>query len=172
MILGIGTGVVVGLLLVAIILRLTKTDGSMRCKYDERQMLARGKAFKYAFFTLVLCDAAYAFGFAIEPMVLVMDVSAYMIAAILFSALIYVSYCIWNDAYFSLNENRGRMTIIFGILGLLNLVLGIRSLMDGRGIEDGKLNVNACNLFVGITFVGVFLVMGIKWLNSRESDEE
>ena len=43
---GVVCGILVGLLLMVVILKLTKTDGSLKCKYDERQQLVRGKGFQ------------------------------------------------------------------------------------------------------------------------------
>ena len=58
--LGILTGILGGLLITVILLKITKTDGSSRCEFDERQIAARGQAYKYGFFTFLVCDAVYA----------------------------------------------------------------------------------------------------------------
>lgn len=62
----------VSALLVLLLLKTTKNDGSIKCKYDERQELVRGRGFKYALFT---------------------------IGAII-GMMVYVIYAIWNEAYF------------------------------------------------------------------------
>ena len=49
MVLGILCGLLIGGIVVVIILKLTKEDGSVKCKYDERQQLVRGIGFKYGF---------------------------------------------------------------------------------------------------------------------------
>ena len=49
MALGMVTGLVLGLILFIIILKVTKKDGKIKCQYDERQELARGKGFKYGY---------------------------------------------------------------------------------------------------------------------------
>lgn len=168
---GVCTGIIVGLILVAVILKITKTDGSMKCKFDERQVIARGKGYKYGFFTCAVCNIIYAFGAALLPK-LPIDPSAFMILTIAIGACVHISYCIWNDAYFSLNENRGRLMITFVLIAALNLYLGISSLLDGRGLKDGVLNLDSVNLFAGMIFIVAFLVMAAKHVSDRAKDKE
>lgn len=170
MLLGIGTAVLVSVVIVALLLKFTKTDGSMKCKYDERQSAARGKAYKYGFFTFMACNALYAVLVSVMPK-LPIDTPAFMVLSIAVAVVVCVSSCIWNDAYFSLNENRPRLMAVFAILSAFNLGLGISSISEGRGIRDGVLNISASNLFVGLMTICIFLVMAFKHF-SGESEEE
>ncbi len=54
MLAGTITGVILGLIIAAILLRFAKKDKKGKFTYDERQKAARGEAYKYAFFTLVV----------------------------------------------------------------------------------------------------------------------
>ena len=56
--LGISVGLLAGLLLVALLFKKKILD----CHFDERQELARGKAFQYGFFSLLISTYAYEIG--------------------------------------------------------------------------------------------------------------
>lgn len=171
MLVGVGAGIVLGLILVYILLKVTKTDGKVRCRYDERQNEARGKGYKYGFFTFLLCDLAYGIAYGVE-LKLPFDTGAAMILIMVAAVSVYISYCIWNDAYFSLNENHRRLMIAFVLIAVINLGLGIASLRQGRGIRDGVLTFESANLFCGLLFVIVFLAMAAKRIREKIAEEK
>ena len=103
MALGILCGAVVGLLIVVILLRLMKTDGSSKCKFDERQELVRGKGFQYGFFAIMISNAVLLFMKAFE-ISLFSDLQVAMVLSIVIGISVFACYCIWNDGYFALNE--------------------------------------------------------------------
>lgn len=166
--LGILCGLLIGGIVVIIILKLTKEDGSVKCKYDERQQLVRGRGFKYGFFVLLIYDFVYGIaGFAAERRYL--DDGAAMILGICAGVLVYASYCIWNDGYFSLNENPRKVLIAFVFIGIFNLLLGIRQIKAGALIVKGMLTFRCVNLLCGAMFLVLFLVIFAKWIcNKRE----
>lgn len=171
MMLGILTGVLVGLLIAAILMKITKTNGNPRGEYDERQTAARGQAYKYGFFTFMIGDAVYAIfttGFERLPLC----AASAMGLIIILSVLVQISYCIWHDAYFSLNENQQRLKIIFALTGLVNLLLSIRSICAGEMVEDGVLQISSLNLFcVGLFFV--FLAeLALKYRKGGAQEDE
>ena len=168
---GVAVGVLVGVLLIFVFLKMTKTDGRMKCEYDERQMRARGNGFKYGFFTMLICNLILAFA-VMEESFLRMDRSVLMILSIMIGVIVYVSYCIWNDAYFSLNENRRKVLIAFVIIGVFNLVLGIGNLYSGDAFTDGVLNFHSVNLFCGILFLMIFAVLLAKHFMKTEEEDE
>lgn len=168
---GVAAGVLVGILFIFLFLKVTKTDGKMKCKYDERQNTARGNGFKYGFFTLMICNMLHAFAMDGDT-VLPVDGSVIILISVMLGILVYVSYCIWNDAYFSLNENRRRVLILFGVIGVANLCLGIGSLHSGRAFTNGVLNVHSVNLFCGIMFLMIFTVLLVKRAAVKSDEEE
>lgn len=167
---GVICGVLVGVVLVAFILKATKTDGTMKCKYDERQQIVRGKGFKYGFFTLMIYNFLYA---AVESSMerRYMDTWTAMILGIAAGVLVYVSYCIWNEGYFSLNESPKRVMIAFVLIAAINLVLGGIQIRRGGVIVDGVLTAQCMNLICGGMFLIVFAVLFAKRIrNKREAE--
>lgn len=165
---GLILGVLVGLGLVVFILKTTKTDGSIDCKYDERQELARGKGFKLAFFVLLLYNAFFAgMTICLEKTFISPDTAA--ILGICIGIAAYVGYCIWNDAYFALNENRSRLVVAFTIAFLANLLLGIVGVYQGEIIKEGVLTFRSTNFMVA--GLGLFVAVMCLLKNIRDKKE-
>ena len=167
---GIAVGTVIGILFLIIFLKTTKTDGSIKCKYDERQEIVRGKGFKYAFFTVLIYNFAVAcVAVAFEK--LPIDSSGLLMLGAIVGLLVYVTYAIWNEAYFSLNENPKKVMIALAFIGLFNLALGIMQMVEGRFLENGVLTYRSINFFIGVVFVIIFIVLAVKQIcQKREED--
>jgi len=167
---GVGIVLVVSFVAIIILLKLTKKDGTIKCKYDERQDLIRGRGFKYAFFTILIYNM-------IIPMLKICGVelpadsaALFMIGAIA-GMLVYVIYAIWNEAYFSLNENPKAIMIVFAFIGLINLALGIVRMFDGTFLTDGKMTFNSINFLLGIGFVIIFMTLAAKQIANKREEE-
>lgn len=168
--LGIYAGVVIGLLLIIVILKVSKNDGSMKCKYDERQAHVRGKGYKISFFTLVVYNLIYgSMGLVMDKLFL--DSWTAMVIGICLAGAVYVVYCIWYDAYFSLNENRGRLLFIFGIIGISNLILGSIKIISGEAVTDGVLNFQSSNFICGLLFIIIFIAILAKKIKTKSEME-
>ena len=152
---------IIGVLFLFVMKKYTKTDNSLKSRYDERQQLVRGTGFKYGFFSLMFYNVAAAFLISVEKRQYI-EHAALMLAGILFGVFIYGAYCIWNESYFSLNENPKRVVIVFVLIALLNFGVGYRGFCQGVLIEDGMLTVNCLNIFVGVLVLMLFFVMVVK----------
>lgn len=163
-------GVLIGLIFVVILLTVTKKGDSLRCKYDERQELAKGRGFKYAFFTMLICNFIV-FLLNLIEMLPFADISIWIAIICMASISVYVCYCIWNDAYFALNENCKSLIIIFSIGGIANLGLGILAFIRNVAIQNGKITFQSLNLFCGIMFLVIFATMFLKKICTDGKDE-
>lgn len=171
MLAGMAAGLLVGLIVAAVIMKLTKINGRMKCEYDERQSVIRGNGYKYGFFAFMICNFLHGMSYAAE-INLLLDPAAFAVLSIIIALAVQISYCIWNDAYFSMNENKTRVLIVFAIIGIVNLAIGIFGLCDGRAIENGVLNFRCTNLFCGVLFLYIFGVLFLKRFAGSEDGEE
>lgn len=174
MALGFVCGVIIGGFLLTLILKATRTDGSTKCKFDERQQVIRGRGAKYSFFTLVIFN----FLFALKDEILELGKLPISDGAILFvitgiSLVVYISYCIWNEGYFSLNENPKKMTLsIFG-LAIANFAFGFLQLSHLNEMEAGSQIsiIQIANLVCGILLVvTVIEILAKQAANKREEE--
>lgn len=170
MILGMIVGIVVGLILVVCMLKFSKTDGSNRCKYDERQELVRGRGFKYGFLAMLLYYAVYGYlGLVMES--LWVDHFTGVIVGLLLGMAVYASYSIWNDGYLALNENPKRLILFFIIMGGINLAFAVMHILDGAMIEHGILTYRSVNLFCGGLFVIIGVVALVKCVRDKRDED-
>lgn len=160
-----------GGLLIIFLLKITKKDGKLKCQYDERQLQARGNGFKYGFFTMIFYNAILAI-ICIAEIELPVENNVLLVLGILLGVFVYAIYCIHKEAYISLNENATRLTVVFGLIGLLNLVIGIGHICAGTMIENGIVNVSGLNLICGVMILVIAIIMNVHRKKSETEEEE
>ena len=153
---GVLAGIIVGLL----ILLIQKLSGKERNRFDERQVAARGEAFKWGFFSIMFYEAAYVvlnlWGVRFA------DESMGPLIGIFLGLAVFGSVAAMKDAYIAVNEKPGTIWI-WGLVGVFWTAAGVMKLTGGEGIEDGLLTVDSMQLFLG----GAFLAVGVTSLIRR-----
>lgn len=151
---GIAAGVVVVILLGK---ALKKHYGVDMNRYDERQKLAQGEAYKYGFYTLLILMFVHAF--VREVGMMFFESVAGEILLILMGVLVWAFVCMKREAYFSLDMQPKKFWIVYCVLGLVNVGFGIYNISDGDAlVENGVLSNSSTNLIVGVF---VFLMMAL-----------
>lgn len=124
--------------------------------YDERQILARGRAFMWGFFSLMICLMVYGLtDMLIEPWC---DTLTGCIICICVSLLVFAVICIRQDAFAGIGQKRKRNLTVLLVLTLANLLFGVSHIIDGDLLRDGVLSFRSVSLIVGIT-TGIVLVV-------------
>ena len=169
-IIGFSFAIGMALVIFMVMLKKSNTDGSMKTKFDERQLMVRGQGYKYSFWTLVVLLTASIMLRAFEVELPIKD-GVYLFLLILFSVLEHTVYCIFNDGYFGINNEPKKYYISFFLIGIGNLVIGILNSIGGRLIDNGKLDIPAMNLVCGMMFVIVGISVFIKNKIDPDSDD-
>lgn len=169
---GMAAGLVVGLIICIILFRYMNKDKKILTKYDERQEMARGRAYKYGFWAAMAAAAV----------VMIMDVAGITLASsftkyffIMFvGILVQITYSIFNDAYMGINTNKKRLMIISIIAGLCNLLGVIGNIKGGTFIVDGIISDAGSNLLCCILLVaaGIELLIKDRMDRKHEATEE
>lgn len=170
-VIGVICGVIVGIVVFIALLLISSKDGSIKGRYDERQELVRGRAYRYAFFIMILGEAVFMILNEEAGLERYITSSLEMFIALCISIAVYASYCIWHEGYFGLNSNPGRLLISFILLGVMNVVLGIIAWNDGSYFEDGALSFGFSNSVCGILSLWVSVMVALKWARDRKEDE-
>ena len=145
-----------------------KKGQESRCHYDERQEIARGQAYKAAYFTLM----AYMLLVAYLQM-WVTDIIFLTFAGIFLgvevSIAVFVIICIIKDAYLALSQSPKRFIILFAVVGVINIITGIQIIIcqDTPIIKNKELTNSIVNLSCGILFLVLCLVMAGKQIYNR-----
>ena len=140
-----------------------------RDEYDERQVLARGRAFMWGFFTLMICLMVY--GMLDMLIDRWCDTLTGCIICICAALLVFASICIKQDAFAGIGRNRKRNQTVLLVLTLANLFFGARSLMEGDVVVDGLLTFRSVSLIVGAMMGVVLLMYWLHGLRDRGAEE-
>lgn len=151
---GVG-GLVIGLL---VIVTFVRKDHSIKAQYDERQLLIRGKAYKYGFITMAVVNF---FLCILEKC----DTNLLYLSAMLGIGVV-CFYNIIHDAYLALNERYLSTAVILLILSVMNVLIG--------GFM--KMSFSECfpSFVVGSECFIISVVLFFKYFTSKEghADEE
>ena len=168
---GVFFGLMVGLLVgIAFIMFLFKKK-VLDMHFDERQERARGKAFQYGFFTLLI--AAYAYGVSDVLLGRWCDVLTGVTLCIALALCVFAVTCILKDAYLSLREKPRTVMTMFALISAMNLGFGVMYALSGGLVEDGVLTFRAVNPVIGFVTLVILIVYIVNHLlRSREEEAE
>ncbi len=141
-------------------------------QYDERQTSIRGDAYKAGFYTLILAFSAnavletalqFTWGTRIgETMVL-----------LCIGLLVFAGVCIFKDSYITDTQSPWLSIALPGLIGILNLGSGIKSLYHNwvYGIQE---KFNNITLVTGILLTGIACMIFFRWMTvgRRDGEEE
>ena len=139
--------------------------------YDERQILSRGKAYQTAFIVLVgyVLSASCLDEFFYCPQL--MSFGGLWLGVCL-SILVFVSICIWKDAYLPLQENTKEFNIMGILISILNLVPGFLSLYRKQPfLVNNSISYRYINLMVGMLFLLIVLLFDLKHFYDKTAKE-
>lgn len=164
---GFGAAIVLGLLFFAIMQLMQSRKGDCeKIKFDERQVVARGKAFQAGFFALLGCVALAACLEVAEVPWLAHGMGP--ILAILIGVSVFALVAIHKDAYMGLNQNPRKALVGFGLIMLVNLICGVTNLsMGGDNIWQGRINLAVTSMMLL-----VIAAQGIHLLRLRKEQED
>lgn len=169
---GLAVGIMVGIILTIIIVKAFNKDGKFKTKYDEMQLKVRGRAYMFAFWTIVIYEALMCVLTASETMVLPVTNFVLHFTAVIAGVLVQVTYCIWKDAYIGLNTNAGRFSIFCIVIALINLAIGVIAVIHGEMFVDGKLQDPFINLLIASLFIVIGVELLIKHFTDRAAAEK
>lgn len=162
---GIGSAAVV----IAVMAAVRKKQGQPKAEYDERQMAARGVAYRWAFLTLMLSLAVNTGVEAIWGPWAKPGVSAWML--IFLSIGVFIVACVRRDAYFSVAQDPKASLWLFGAVVVLQIPNIIITLRSGGFVEDGLLTWDALSPASGALFLVLTVCAIVRLRRQREDDE-
>ena len=167
-ILGVVTGILVGLVFALFIVRFVNRNRRMTTEYDEMQKKIRGEGYKIAFYSVIIFEAVM----CALTMGMEMPAEPYVIHffAIFLGVTVQACYCIWKDAYIGLNTNIKRYIILMVFVSVFNFLVAFRSWKSGELIAEGRFQAQTINLLCGVMFAVIGIVGLVKKLSDREEE--
>lgn len=163
-------GFITGALILLIIWFVNKKQGQ-KCEYDERQEMERGKGFKYGFYTLLIYDMVFGVAY-MESIPTWCDPFVGNFIGVILALMVFGVYCIWNEAYATLQQGPQAVYFCFGCLGFAQIMVGISNYKTRGLFVDGKLSTVSCNFMLGFAFVVFFITYFVRNYVNRHSVED
>ena len=140
-----------------------------KAEFDERQQLARGKAYKAGFYTLLAgLLAVYLLPNLTEwqPK----DPALLPFAVICIGVTVFACVAVANDAYLGIRQNPRVMLLVLGIVVAGNLLAGF-SAMESAGFADGITGENSRNFILAVMGLIILTALTVR-LRMAARDEE
>ncbi|MCR5134662.1 MAG: hypothetical protein K6B12_03410 [Clostridiales bacterium] len=162
---GLVVGILLGLLLVVLFSKFANKDNAVKSKYDERQEIVRGKAYRYAFYSVMIYEALM---LVLEIGQIALPLPSYILhfTGIIVGCIVLAGYCIWKDVYWGLNNNRKRYAIIFLACAALNAIPVAASIAGSDSFGEAWLNVI---VLVMMAVIGIELLIK-EAMDRREAE--
>ena len=156
---GILAGIMAAAVVTAILTAVRKKQGRPKSEYDERQMAARGVAYR------VNTGVEAIWGPSAKP-----GVSAWML--IFLSIGVFIVACVRKDAYFAVAQNPRTYLWLFGAVVLCQIPNFLLQLRSGDLVEDGLLTWNALSPACGVLFGVMFVCMLVRLRRQKREEQE
>lgn len=165
-------GIICGTVFVLIFVLITYITNKKRgeCQFDERQILARGKAFKAGFFTMISYFMVYGILDIFEIQWCQNFVG--IMLGIFLGITVFAVVATHKDAYIAMNEKLSRL-IVLGIFVIVsNLIVAVDNLNDGKMIVNGMLTNYSLNLFIAIIWTVLLVVQILHIIKQKAVERE
>ena len=147
-----------------------KKKNNKNAEYDERQIAARGKAFRAGFFSMMLYFAWFMVVSTFE-FELISRYNVYIIfAGIVFGIGVFAVMAIKNDAYLKLNTKVGTQLKVMVLITVVNIASGIVNYVYGDA-KSGAFLMNALCALLSIVILAAILIHQKK-ISGNEEDAE
>ena len=162
---GLAVGIAVGLIIAALLVKYANKDHAVKSKYDERQEAVRGKAYRYAFYSIIIYEAVM---LVLEIGQIKLPLPSYVMhfTGIIVGCLVLACYSIWKDVYWGLNNNRKRYAIIFLVCAALNAIPVVFTILGKTAFDAAWLNAL---VLIMLAIVGIELLIK-EGIDRREAE--
>lgn len=166
--LGFGVGLVFAIVIFAVlrIVQKRKDGRDSEQHYDERQIAARGVAWRNGMFTLMAYNGLY----ALVDLSGIVWCETYvgLFLGILIAAAVFVFTAIHKDAYLAINNNMKSWTAMSVLIIAANLLSGVVGISHRGLLTDGKLSASSLSLMIAVLWA---LILVVQTVHNRNNDE-
>lgn len=131
--------------------------------YDERQLVERGRAYKLAFFTLLIYNVIYGCvdGFGTkwcEP-------SVGMLVGVFLGVTVFACAAICSDAFGGIHNNTRSIILLWVLIIVVQLICFVLDCVDGVVIENGVLTIHFISLVNAVCFI---IILAVYFVHHRK----
>lgn len=161
---------IIAVLFLIVIIRALRKAATNPTKYDERQILMRGKAYQIGFMTILGLNASFIF-FSVFFDAMITYGYLWNCVSMIIGLTVFAVYSICNDAFFSLKEDVDSYIISTIFIVIVNFI-GISPIVQEiNSIADLLLSYRLCNLLITLSFMIILVTLLIKKNIDRKEEE-
>lgn len=165
---GLIFGIIIGTLLSVLLLMYVNKNRSLRTEYDEMQKKARGEAYMYGFFTVLVLEVLLGLAETFGPLPMEPMVSRFLV--IMTGVGVQAVYSIWHDAYIGLNTQMNKYLVMMAVIAAVNLLVAVFAWANHAMVVNGILQAPFANFMCFVLFA-VLAVVGLVKKNMEEREE-
>ncbi len=165
------SGYVTGLLFVVLFIALgfiiqrSRGDNAKEI-FDERQLLARFKAYKAGLFTLLI-------GILADALLKILGAAPYEdplgeIVVLLIGVGVFAVQAIRHDAFMALNRNYGKQMVLYAVICITQLINAVSHWHSGDLVREGRLTLDCISLFCAALFLVIIVMLLIRSHNEQD----
>lgn len=156
------------LILAVIIFLVFRLIGMRRKEFDERQMQARGKAYQYGFFAMLVVQILVMFAEGAFDL----DMRYVGGSLCLFSGLtVFIVYSAWKDAYFALKQKPFHSLGLCVLVVICNCMGPLRMWREGAGFSEILHSATCLNLMCAFCFLVLCITIILKLLLPENEED-
>ena len=158
--------IITGVAIAVVAMGMMNKDKKVSTKYDERQKIARGKAYTWGFYAMMISAAIFMLLSFLDLTKVFGGYSYFTILII--GCAVQVAHSIFNDAYIGLNNNPKKYMIFMAFVTVINACSTIAGFVNGEMIKDGVFQTPYLNLLCTLLFAVVAASFGFKALIDKK----
>lgn len=164
------TFIVLFVAILAVRIMIQKTQSKKGNNFDERQLMLRSRAYQRGFMTILGYSVFYALATMLLEKSFMQDGVSTLIGAFI-GLIVFAVECIWNDAFFYVQNKPSTYLIICAIVVISNGLAAIDTIKAGELIQNGILTSNCLQLVCAVTFLVIAVAIIVKLVFAGQEDE-
>lgn len=137
-------------------------------QYDERQLQARGNAYRLGFFAMVLVQLLIMFAEGVFDL----DMRYVGGSVCLFAGItVFAVYSVWHDAYFVLQQKPRYYLGLCVLVSLCNAAGPLSRWREGTAFSEILHSATCMNLMCGLCFLVLAVTIALKMLRPQDEEE-
>ncbi len=161
---------ILAIVILAVIIKSLKMAKANPSKYDERQLIMRGKAYKIGFMTILVLTASYIF-LSLSFDELIMYGYLWNCVSLFVGITVFAVYSVWNDAFFPLKDDANSYILLYIFVIIANYIGISPVVQETNSIADVLLSYRLTNVLCILSFTIVLITLLIKKHIDRKEED-
>ena len=143
-------GIMVGLIFCVVIFKFANKDHKIKTEYDERQKALKGRGYMFGFYAMAIWEAVISVLTGVAEISLPLPAYVLHVAGIFVGITVVCIHAVWTGAYWGLNNDKSKYTIIFIALFVINALPVVMMFTSSVKVDFPYVNGACCLMLLAI----------------------